>query len=78
MVGKEVKSSGRWRKSAVISTSTERVTESARPASSSGTGRGTTSTTMSMATPIASATSVEAPTTRSQGGIVIGGQPIWA
>ncbi len=57
-VGKEVKSSGRFRNSATMSTRTEAVMEIARPISSSTVGNGMTSTASSMTMPNASPTSV--------------------
>ena len=57
-VGKDVKSSGRFRNSATMSTRTEAVMEMASPMSSSTVGNGITSTASSMTMPKASPTSV--------------------
>ena len=57
-VGKLVKSSGRVRNIATISTRTDAVTESARPRSSSTGGSGSTNTASSATTPRANPTSV--------------------
>ena len=57
-VGNEVKSSGRRRNSATISTSTDRVSESARPTSRITVGSGRISTESSATTPSARPTSV--------------------
>ena len=57
-VGKLVKSSGRCRNSATISTRTDAVIDSARPRSSSTVGSGSTRTASSMTTPSASPISV--------------------
>ena len=57
-VGNEVKSSGRVRNIATISTSTDAVMDSARPRSNSTVGSGSTSTANSPTTPRARPTSV--------------------
>ena len=57
-VGKLVKSSGRTRNNATISTSTDAVTDNASPTSSSAGGNGSTSTDNSATTPSANPISV--------------------
>ena len=73
--GKAVKSSGVRRNSATISTSTARVMDSARPASSSRVGSGTTSTASSRPTPTARVTSPPGWKRRSQSGTAMEPMP---